>query len=98
MRVTRPTMNVSSIASPTTRMWAPAKPDTRRAPRSGASGGTGMVAARRCERQRDEHEEQHQEFGVAEVVLEESGRQHRGDGGEAGGGWDPVGLRTKHPD
>ena len=33
----------------------------------------------RRKRQRDEHEEQHQEFGVAEVVLEQAGGEHRGD-------------------
>ena len=35
---------------------------------------------------RDEHEEEHQELGVAEVVLEETGGEHAGDGGEAGRG------------
>src|SRR5207248_1769678 len=86
IRVTRPTMNVSSIASPMTRMCAPEKAETRTVARSGASGGSSIFAARGRERQRDEHEEKHQELGVAEVVLEEAGGEHRRNGGECGSG------------
>src|SRR6185295_11474265 len=37
------------------------------------------------EGERDDDQEQHQKLGVAEVVLEESRREHRGDRGECGG-------------
>src|SRR5262245_66449531 len=40
----------------------------------------------RGEWKRHENEEQHQEFGVAEVVLEEAGSEHRNRRGDGGGG------------
>src|SRR5882672_1429294 len=98
IRVTAPTMNVSSMASPTTRTWAPAKPDTRRVARSVASGANGMVAAGSREWQRDEHEQEHQEFGIAEVVFEEARSEHRRDGREPRGGRHLVLLGAKQAD
>src|SRR5688572_14630220 len=76
MRLTRPTMNLSSIASPTTRTCALANAAAIRRALSGASGGSVIVNCR--EGERDEHQEQHQELGVAEVVLEEPRGEHRG--------------------
>src|SRR5687767_15762169 len=83
MRVTRPTMNLSSMASPMTSMRAlPAAPAIRRA-RSGVTGGSSMRLGSLCgERQRDDDEEEHQEFRIAEVVFEHTGRRHGRDGGE----------------
>src|SRR6185436_8853330 len=92
MRVTRPTMNLSSMASPTTSTWAlPVAPAIRRA-RSGVTAGSSMVRSRRRERQRDDDEEEHQEFGVAEVVLEHARGEHRGHGGERRPWKHPVGT------
>src|SRR5687767_15611844 len=76
MRVTRPAMNLSSMASPTTSTWTRPRPAVIAWARSGPSGGS--IGARRRERQRNQDEEQHQELGIAEVVLEQPGRQHAG--------------------
>src|SRR5262249_29499102 len=99
MRVTRPTMNLSSIASPMTRMRAlPAALASRRA-RSGVTGGSSMrIGALRGEWQRDDDEEEHEELGVAEVVLEHAGRQHGGDGGQCTGGEYPVLTAPEDPE
>src|SRR6185437_2567337 len=95
IRVTRPTMNVSSIASPTTTMCAPGNAAIRREARSLASGGSSIICTPRgsapresrlvvcrCERQRDEDQEQHEELGIAEVVFEQAGSEHGAHGGE----------------
>src|SRR6185503_10791125 len=98
MRVTRPTRNVSSIASPMTSTCVLENAETRRDARSGASGNSVIIAARRRKRQRDEHEEQHQKLGVAEVVFEESGGEHRADRRERRCGRNFVALTSKQPE
>src|SRR5579862_6364767 len=88
MRVTRPTMKRSSMTSPTTSTRRPANcaisSDARADVRSDSvtSGG----APRRSRRQRDEDQKEHLDFGVAEVVFEQSRCQQRDDCREAGGG------------
>src|SRR5687767_11349337 len=75
MRVTRPTMNLSSIASPTTRTWAPANAAVIRRARSGAIGGSSIGGS--GERQGHQHQEQHQKLGIAEIVFKQARAQHR---------------------
>src|SRR6187455_132845 len=96
MRVTRPTMNLSIIASPMTRTLTPLTREMISRARSGASGGSSIVATRCGEGKSDEHEEEHQELGVAKVVLEKTGREHAGDGREAGRGKRLIALRSKN--
>src|SRR5215213_9536085 len=98
MRVTRPTMNRSSMASTRTTMGAPLKPEVIRAARSGASGGSSIIGANGSERQRDEHEEHHQELRVAEVVLDHAGAEHRGDYRQPAGGKRRIGLLAELPE
>src|SRR6185295_4565962 len=95
MRVTRPTMNLSTIASPMTRTFTVCTRETISRARSGASGGSSIVAAGSGEGKSDEHEEEHQKLGVAEVVFEETGRQHAGDGGKTSRRQCLVGRRSE---
>ena len=72
--MTRPAMNLSSMASPTTSTWVRAMPVTRCAPGQARSAAASTGRCRK--RQRDQHEEEHEELGVTEVVLEQSRGQH----------------------
>src|SRR4051812_16666547 len=98
MRVTRPTMNLSSMASPTTSTCAPVKPAAIWRARSGVSGGRNMIRARRGERQGDEDEEEHQELRVAEVVLEQPGAKHRRHGGQTSRRKHAISAATEQPE
>ena len=95
MRDTLPTMNRSSMTSPTTRTCSPRQArDQSRGRGAESSGGSVMRSvvggrARRRERQRHEQQQQHQELGVAEVVLEHAGGEHRGHRRQRGGGQRP---------
>src|SRR5262245_26775858 len=87
MRVTRPTMNLSSMASPITSTCALLVAPAIRRARSGVTVGSSMrIGSLGGEGQCDDHEEQRQEFRVAEVVLEHAGREHRRNRGERAGG------------
>ena len=82
MRVTRPTMKRSSITSPTTSTRQAGESRRRDRARGAASSArqrhaTAADATVGRGRQRDDHQEQHQDFGVAEVVLEQPGGQQR---------------------
>src|SRR5437660_10247247 len=89
MRSTRPMTKWSSIRSPT---MSTARPRARSSSVGRSAGAAGMDDGRggdawgalRRVGQRHEDEEQHQELGVAEVVFEQSGREHRRDYGDAG--------------
>src|SRR3970040_1075849 len=79
MRVTRPTMNLSTMASPMTRTLAPPARDAIWRARSGVRVGSSIVAVGCGKRQCHEDQEEHQELRVAEVVLEEPGGEHSRD-------------------
>ena len=70
MRTVRPARRVEQILERQSARRASGQPVRRRPAGRRALGGVG---------QRDEHEEQHQELGVAEVVFEHPGREHRDD-------------------
>src|SRR5438093_1808190 len=105
MRVTRPTMKRSSITSPMTRTRTPAKRASRSDARAGVSSGSVTSGSpdgphlwragvpNRGGGQRDDDQEEHLHFGIAEVVFEESGGQQRGDRREAGCRKKTVGPR-----
>src|SRR5262247_2246139 len=95
MRLTRPMRKVSSIASPMTSTCAAENAETRCEARSGASGSRFIIAASRRKRQRDEHEEEHQELGVAKVVLEQSRAEHGEHRGKPRRGRHFVALPSK---
>ena len=98
IRVTRPTMNLSSMASPITSTRAVRGAGDRRA-RSGVTGGSSMrIGSFRGKRQRDDDEEEHQEFRVAEVVFEHAGGQHRRKSGERTRGQHAVLERGRSED
>src|SRR5581483_11953364 len=96
-------MNRSSIRSPTTRIGTPRKRATSWRARSADSEGSGITRgasgerrlAERRGRHRDEDQEQHQHFGVAEVVFEQSRGEERRCGGEAAGGEEPLVTRRR---
>ena len=79
IRVTRPTMKRSSITSPTTSTGRPANRATRSRARPASSAGQRHAGGRTGRRRpaASRHQEQHQHFGVAEVVLEEAGGEQR---------------------
>src|SRR5690242_8512618 len=88
-------MKRSSIASPMTSTCADANPATSCRARSAASGGSSTVVrvigrSDGRKRQRDEHQEHHQELGIAEVVLEEAGGDHGSNGRQRRRGQDAI--------
>src|SRR4029450_3262838 len=85
MRSTRPIMNWSSMTSPMTVILRPANPDSRSATRH-LRLCRRRLRPRGSERQRDQAEEQHQKFRVAEVVLEHARCEHRDSCRESSGG------------
>src|SRR5688572_15556514 len=95
MRVTRPTMNLSSIASPMTSTWAPANAPVMRRARSGASGGSSIGGSR--EGQRNEDQEEHQKLGVTEIVFKQSRAEHGDDGRQRGRGQHLVAASAEQP-
>src|SRR3990170_386287 len=96
MRSTWPTMNWSTITSPTTRTGERAKRATSSRARAGGtwSGNVGPFGG---EGQGDEQQEQHEELGVTEVVFEHPGGQHTDGRGEPGGREVGLGRRPQAP-
>ena len=97
MRVTLPTMKRSSMTSPTTSTWWPATAAPRARGRARGSSGGSVMRERRTAAGRAAangsvmtQQQHHQELGIAEVVLEQPGGQHRGHRGERRRGEHPV--------